>query len=220
MAFYFKETKKEIIMEQEDEEDFKNNNICRFCEKEILSDKVCDHCHLTGRYRGPSHNICNINVKQKDSNFIPFAFHNFSNYDCHMFLKKLVDLKNDKVKFKIIPKTNEEYIVVKYGCIRFIDSYRFLSESLDELVKNLDEEDFKILKKEFPDKWQYLNKKLAYPYQYFNSINDYQKPVNNLKKEYFFSKLKNNYPDDDEIKRTKEIIKLFNIKDGEELTKV
>ena len=175
---------------------------------------------MFGKYRGPAHNICNINVKQKDSNFIPFAFHNFSNYDCHMFFKKLVDLKKDKVKFKIIPKTNEEYIAVKYGCIRFIDSYRFLSESLDELVKNLDEEDFKILKKEFPDKWQYLNKKLAYPYQYFNSINDYQKSVNDLKKEDFFSKLKNDYPDDDEIERTREIIKLFNIKDGEELTKL
>ena len=220
MAFYFKETKKDIIMTQEDEEDFKNNNICRFCEKEILSDKVRDHCHLTGKYRGPAHNTCNINVKQEDSNFVPFAFHNFSNYDCHMFFKRLVDLKKDKVKFKIIPKTNEEYITVKYGCIRFIDSYRFLSESLDKLVKNLNEDDFEILKKEFPDKWQYLNKKLAYPYQYFNSIDDYKKPVNNLKKEDFFSKLKNDYPDDDEIERTKEIIRLFNIKDGEELTKL
>ena len=220
MAFYFEETMKDIIMKQEDEEDFKNNNICRFCEKEILSDKVRDHCHLTGKYRGPAHNTCNINVKQKDSNFIPFAFHNFSNYDCHMFLKKLVNIKKDKVKFKIIPKTNEEYISVKYGCIRFIDSYRFLSESLDKLVKNLDENDFKILKKEFPDRWQYLNKKLAYPYENFNSIDDYKKPVNNLKKEDFFSKLKNDYPDDDEIERTKEIIKLFNIKDGEQLTRL
>ena len=85
MAFYFKETKKDIIMTQKDEEDSKNNNICRFCEKNIESDKFRDHCHLTGKYRGPSHNVCNINVKQKDSNFIPFAFHNFSNYDCHMF---------------------------------------------------------------------------------------------------------------------------------------
>ena len=45
MAFYFKNTNKDIIMTQEDEEDFRNNNICRFCEKEILSDKVRDHCH-------------------------------------------------------------------------------------------------------------------------------------------------------------------------------
>ena len=33
MAFYFKNTKKDIIMTQKDEEDYKNNNICRFCEK-------------------------------------------------------------------------------------------------------------------------------------------------------------------------------------------
>ena len=93
MAFYFKNTKKDIIMTKENEEDFKNNYICRFCEKNIESDKGRDHCHLTGKYRGTSHNICNINVKQKDSNFIPFAFHNFSNYDCHKFFKNLVDLK-------------------------------------------------------------------------------------------------------------------------------
>ena len=91
---------------------------------------------------------------------------------------------------------------------------------MDKLVKNLDEDDFKILKKEFPDKWQYLNKKLAYPYEYFNSIDDYKKPVNNLKKEDFFSRLKNDYPDDEEIERTRELIKPFNIKDGEELTKL
>ena len=41
-----------------------------------------------------------------------------------------------------------------------------------------------------------------------------------MEKEDFFSKLKNDYPDDDEIERTKEIIKLFNIRDGEELPKL
>ena len=90
-----------------------------------------------------------------------------------MFFKRLVDSNKDKVMFKIIPKTNEEYIAVKNGCIRFLDSYCFLSESLGKLVKNLDEDNFKILKKEFPDKWQNLNKKLAYPYEDFNSIDDY-----------------------------------------------
>ena len=149
MAFYFKNTKKDIIMTEEDEVDFDNNNICRFCVKNIGCDEVRDHCHLTGKYRGPSHNVCNENVKQKDSNFIAFAFHNFSNYDFHMFFKRLVDLKKDEVKFKIIPKTNEEYIAVKYGYNRFIDSYRFLSESLDKLVENLNEDGFKFLKNFF-----------------------------------------------------------------------
>ena len=108
MAFYFKNTKKDIIMTEKDE-DFRNNNICRFCEKNIESDKVRDHCHLTSRYRGAAHSKCNINVTQDQSNFIPFIFHNFSNYDCQMFFKKMVDKKN-KLKFDIIPKTNEEYI--------------------------------------------------------------------------------------------------------------
>ena len=40
MAFYFKNTKKDIIMTEEDEEDFINNNNCRFCEKEILHKKL------------------------------------------------------------------------------------------------------------------------------------------------------------------------------------
>ena len=58
-----------------------------------------------------------------------------------------------------MPTTNEECISVTYGCIRFINSYRFLSLSLDGSVKNLNEDDFKILKKEFPEKWQFSNKK-------------------------------------------------------------
>ena len=95
MAFYFKNTKKDNILTQADKEDFDNNNICRFCEEEIFSDKVGDHCHLTSKYRGPAHNTCNIHFKQKEKNFIPLAFHNFSNYDFHMFFNRLVDLKND-----------------------------------------------------------------------------------------------------------------------------
>ena len=270
-------------MTEQDQQDFENDNICRYCEKYIELDKVRDHCHLTGKYRGPAHNECNLKVKQKDSNFITIGLHNFSNYDCHMFFKTLVDRKKDNVEFKIIPKTDEKYISVKYGCIKFNDTYRFLSSSLDKLVqtlvdnsyktlKNLKKEvigddkilniinelenlidktkrnqsistlekkypdkfneleealldyigenDLKILKTEFPDEWKYLIKKLAYPYEYFNSIEDYQKPVNNLENRDFFSKLKNKCPDDKEIDRTREIIKNFNIKDGVELTEL
>ena len=44
------------------------------------------------------------------------------------------------------------------------------------------ENDLKILKTEFPDQWKYLTKKFAYQYEFFNSIDNYQKPVDNLKK--------------------------------------
>ena len=105
--------------------------------KIIESDKVSDHCHLTGKYRGPAHSKGNINVTQDQSKFIPFIFHNFSNYDCHMFFKKTADKINDKVKFDILPKTNEEYIPVTYVCIRIVDSSLFISSGLDSLVKTL-----------------------------------------------------------------------------------
>ena len=222
MAFYFKNTKKDIIMTEEDEKEHRNNNICRFCEKNIECDKAGDHCILTSNYRGPAHSKCNINVTQGQSNFIPFIFNNFSIYDCHMCFKKLLDKKKNKVKFHNIPKTNEEYISVTYGCMRFVDTFRFLSNCFDSLVKTLvdisnktlkslkngfvdnveitdivneiveDDKTIKDLKKdyqdkfkkleegllnfmgenrpkflktEFPDKWKYLTKKLAYPYE-------------------------------------------------------
>ena len=220
MALYFKKTKKDIIKTDEFEEVFKIVNTCTFCEKEILSDKVRDHCLLTGNYRGPGHSECNINVTQKQTNFIPFKFHNFSKYDCHMFFTELVDLKKDKVKLDIIPQTNEEYISVTYVCIRFIDSYRFFSMSSDGLVENTNQNDFKIFKKKVPVKWLYLIKKIAYPYEYFINNDDYKKPVFNLKKEHFFIKVKNKGPSDEEIQRTKENIEIFDIKNGEELTKL
>ena len=63
-----------------------------------------------------------------------------------MFFKNSDDTMKDKVAFDIIPKTNEELISVTYGCIRFIDSNRFLSSSLDSLVKTLVDNSHKTLK--------------------------------------------------------------------------
>ena len=62
------------------------------------------------------------------------------------FFKTLVDKKKDKVEWKIIEKTNGEYISVKYGFIRFIDSYKFLSKRLDLLVKTIVDNTHKTLK--------------------------------------------------------------------------
>ena len=63
-------------------------------------------------------------------------------------------------------------------------------------------------------------KKLAYPYEFFNKIDDYRNPVVNLKQEHLFSKLKTKCPKGGEIARTKEINKLFDIKNGEDLFKL
>ena len=59
------------------------------------------------------------------------------------------------------------------------------------------------LKTEFPDKWKNITEKLNYPDEYFISIDDYQKPVEKLKIEAFFSKLKKDCPEGEEIERKK-----------------
>ena len=139
-------------------------------------------------------------------------------------------------------KNFEEEIVDNYEILNIINEIKTLitenkykNDSIDVLKKDhpdkinelekallnyMGENNLDTLKTGFPDKWKYLAKKLAYPYEYFNSIEDYQKPVNNLEKEHFFSKLKNKCPDCEKIERTIEIIKRFNIKNGEELTEV
>ena len=72
MKFYFKNTEKDIILTKEDEGDYRNNTNCRFCEKETISDKLGDLCHLTGKKTGPALKKRNINVTQDQSNFVPF----------------------------------------------------------------------------------------------------------------------------------------------------
>ena len=88
MNFYFKNTKRRYHYDKKDEEDYRNYNNFRFCENNIECDKVRYHCHLTRKYRDPSHSKYNINVTQDENNFLLFIFHNFSIYDCHMFFKK------------------------------------------------------------------------------------------------------------------------------------
>ena len=87
IAFYFKITKKAIIFTEEDE-DFKNINICRFCEKEVLSHKVTDHCHLTGKCRVPAHSKCNITVTQDKVTLF------LSNFTIFVILILICSLKN------------------------------------------------------------------------------------------------------------------------------
>ena len=124
VPFYFEKTGKDTVLTEEDEEDCRKNIICSFCQKNTESKKVGVHCQLTGKYRGPAQKNGKINDTQDKSKDIPFIFHKSTNYVCHIFSEKLVDKKNDKVKFDIIPETNEEYISVRYGSIRFIASYK------------------------------------------------------------------------------------------------
>ena len=128
---------------------------------------------------------------------------------------------------EILNTVNEIKILIKEDRIKN-DSIKDLKKYYPDKIKNLEEallsymgeNDLKLLKTEFHDKWKYSTRKLAYPYEFFNCIEDYQKPVNNIKKEDFFSNLKNKCPDDEEREGTEEIIKVIDIKNREELTQI
>ena len=65
---------KKIEMTEKEKEEFNSATECYICRKEMNNDdKVRYHCHLTGKYRGPAHNNCNLNLKEK-VNFVPIIF--------------------------------------------------------------------------------------------------------------------------------------------------
>ena len=211
---YFKINLELEINQEEEEVQFQLAEECWLCENPLEGEKVRDHDHLTGKYRGAAHNICNINCKQKSSSFVPIFFHNFSGYDCHLIFEELLtEAYNQNYNPTIIPKSLENYVSVQVGCLRFLDSYRFLSSSLDKLVKSLD--NFPIMNLEGMSD-DLFKKKLAYPYEYLN-LDNFQEPLN-LTKEDYWSTLTQSYPSDDDIKRTQELIDKNKIKNGRELT--
>ena len=56
----------ELNMTFEDNERYRKTDTCHICEETVAnSDKVRDHCHLTGKFRGPAHNDCNLKYKWK-----------------------------------------------------------------------------------------------------------------------------------------------------------
>ena len=86
---YFK-TNLELEITPQEEEQFQQSTIrewlsvCWLCEQPFTEGKVRDHDHLTGKYRGAAHDICDINSKQKSSSFVPIFLNNSSGYDCHL----------------------------------------------------------------------------------------------------------------------------------------
>ena len=68
-------TKKEALEENPDE------NNCMNCGEPLLREKfrdaVRDHCHITGKFRGAAHNVCNLKLRiNPKTTIIPVVFHN------------------------------------------------------------------------------------------------------------------------------------------------
>ena len=193
---------KPLILSKEEQKSFNKAEICHICNKELLEDKVRDHCHFTGQYRGAAHNGCNLNCRKPL--ILPVIFHNLQGYDAHLFIKQLATLPGD---LNCIPSTEEKYIsfskkikvdeyrskktdqmVSLYFEIRFIDSFKFLQTSLANLVSNLQPDDFHNTKQVFKKNVDLLTRKGVYPYDYVSSLeklSETQLPP----KEEFYSKL-------------------------------
>ena len=195
---------KEMVFTEQDRKNFTESTDCWLCGEPLNNDKVRDHCHYTGKYRGSAHNKCNL--KYRKPQFIPVVFHNLANYDSHLFIKNLSDasgymdcIAQNKEKYISFSKSIKigEYIKNKKTGetrdrtfkIRFIDSFKFMSLSLDALVYNLPENGFINLSKYFSgEELKLLKRKGVYPYEYMDTeekLNDVKLPP----KEAFFSKL-------------------------------
>ena len=195
---------KEMVFTEEDREQFNKASDCWICGEYLGNDRVRDHCHFTGRYRGAAHNSCNLKYRKPKS--ISVFFHNLTGYDSHLFIKKF-GTPDKKENIDCIPNNEEKYIsfskTIKTGYytnkkgevkdktfkIVFKDSLKFMSSSLGALVNNLPKDAFKNLLKYFtPKQAEILKQKGFYPYEYMDSIEKF-KDTEPPPLEAFYSKL-------------------------------
>ena len=184
------------LTEEQEKEFYSTHNTCHICGKTNFVhttghplSRVKDHCHFTGKYRGVAHSSCNL--KFKVSKRFPVIFHNLKGYDSHFIIKELN--MDDAHKINCIPLNNEKFISfsLNYYCksplyeIRFIDSFSFLSSSLEKLSDNLTITDFKQLLFYTKDKCNWaspvqqfllfhlIKQKGFYPYEYMDGWNKF-----------------------------------------------
>ena len=215
----------DMIFGKEEAERLKKETKCWICKQEFNNDKVRDHCHFTGRYRGAAQNSCNLNYRKPD--FTPVAFHNLSGYDSHLFIKELGFSEGN---IDCIPNNEERYISFTkriqvnsytnkkgetkplYNKIRFIDSYKFMAASLDSLVNNLPKDAFNSVKREYKGKnLELLTRKGAYPYDYMDTLGKL-KETKLPPKEAFYSKLNNEGISDEDYTHARKVWETFEMK--------
>ena len=228
----FKKPKK-MVMTKKDKIDYYNATHCHICEEEIFEEdrddeynkKVRDHCHLTGKYRGAAHNSCNL--KFRLPKFYPVIFHNLSGYDSHLFIK---NLGKSEGKIDCIPNNEEKYIsftkeilvdkfINKEGeekevkrKLRFIDSFKFMATSLDNLVKNLPKESFKNLTEFYEgDQLNLIKRKGVFPYDWFDSF-DRLSSTSLPPKEAFHSILNDSGISEEDYMHAQRVWEIFDMK--------
>lgn len=210
---------KPIKLTAQEENDFQKASHCHICEQLLGADRVRDHDHLNGRYRGAAHNACNLNFKYKKENekkpnsfHIPIIFHNLSRYDLHVLMTSIGKVKNKRLS--CIPNNMERYISFSLGNLRFIDSLQFLNTSLDTLVDNMSKDGthkFQHLKRHFSE-IDLLVRKGVFPYDYWDQE---EKSLENRlpPKEAFYSTLTKTTISDDDYNHAQQVWDRFKLSD-------
>ena len=229
---------KPLVMTYRNERYFQNANKCHICEKIFKpedDDKVRDHCHITGKYRGAAHRDCNLKWAISALNLkIPVVFHNLKGYDCHFIMQKLGKLINDRVvydivKFKdengnikeskrslnigVIASNFEKYMGFRLGKhLTFIDSFSFMSQSLDRLSSNLS--NLFYTREAFPNDEQFrlIKRKGVYPYDYMDSFQRFSEK-SLPRREDFYSILNDSGISESDHSHAKEVWSTFQIRD-------
>lgn len=189
---------------------YEESNICHICENVLQEDKVRDHSHETGRFRGAAHRQCNAKYRQKDR--IPVLMHNFRSYDSHLLLSYVRKLSAKEVK--VIPSNSEKYMALLCENYVFLDSFLFLTASLDTLTNDLllgnnFEQDFKPLIQIFGQgAAKEMSRKGIYMYEYMDKWKKFdQKKF--PKKSDFYNSLASSGVSDVDYKYGKHIFKSY-----------
>jgi hypothetical protein len=137
----------------------------------------------------------------------------------HIIIKSINKYVNDERDFQCIPNNKEKFISFSLGIYKFIDSYQFMSESLENLTKNLtksEEDKFNYLNKEIKNKYgsldniKLLKQKGVYPYDYVDDINKFNEPL--PEHNYFYSQLSMTNIKKEEYEHAKNVYNKFNCK--------
>ena len=100
-----------------EEQEFQEATHCHICREDLGTDRVRDHCHLTGKFRGAAHNTCNLNFQFTGR--IPVIFHNIRGYDSHLIMQGAGKSKNKTII--CIPNNMEKYNSFSVGHLDFLD---------------------------------------------------------------------------------------------------
>ena len=218
---------KPLKMTMENEIDFKKAIKCHICDQQYTDKdiRVRDHCHITGKFRGSAHQDCNLKLRIKPDNIkIPVIFHNLRGYDSHFIMQQIGEIakkhayKNKRgeechMNINCIPNNMEKYLAFMLGNhLVFLDSFQFMSSSLDNLIKNLPDEAFKYTKQEFKkEQFNLMKQKGIYPYDHmdsFDRFNETKLPV----QQDFYSILNNEHISDEQYKHAQNVWNTFNLK--------